>query len=125
VVEDNPDVSEILRGLLLDLGYAVTVASSARAALDRLNAPGRFDLVISDIMMPGEMNGIDLAQELRRRDGGLPVLLTSGYSAGAEMAMREGFLLLRKPYDLAQLREMVEAAMRQTAAVEPGLKAAE
>ena len=102
----------MLCGLLRDLGYAVNVASSARAALERSAEPGRFDLVISDIMMPGEMNGIDLARELRRRHPGLPVLLTSGYSAGAEMAMREGFPLLRKPYDLEHLRDMVEAAMR-------------
>jgi two-component system NtrC family sensor kinase len=55
VVEDNADIAEVLCGLLRDLGYAVNVASSARAALERTEALGRFDLVISDIMMPGDM----------------------------------------------------------------------
>ena len=67
---------------------------------------GRIDIVFSDIMMPGRMNGLDLAREARRRRPGLPILLTSGYAdAAMREALREEIRVLHKPYDIQTLAE--------------------
>jgi PAS domain S-box-containing protein len=103
VVEDNAQVGEFSSELLNDLGFQTQFASNALEALHLLDAhPGRFDLVFSDIVMPG-MDGLQLGQEVRRRHPGLPVVLTSGYS---EILAREGsfgFDLLHKPYSVESL----------------------
>jgi two-component system NtrC family sensor kinase len=113
LVEDNAEVSDVVRGLLVNLGFVVQSAASGRAALDRLEAGQRFDLVFSDIVMPGELNGIDLMREVRHRYPAQPVLLTSGYSAMAEQALREGCPFLPKPYEIERVRAAVEQAMRR------------
>ncbi|MFX8852515.1 response regulator, partial [Acinetobacter baumannii] len=84
--------------MLAQLGYDVTRAASAAAALGAL-ADGRpIDRIFSDIMMPGGMNGVELAREVQRRRSDVPVLLTSGYSeAAAEDAARAGVQILPKP----------------------------
>jgi two-component system NtrC family sensor kinase len=114
LVEDNEDVAEITRGRLDELGYRVTHAldaASALAALERL--AGSIDLVFSDIVMPGDLNGLDLARHVRRRHGeGLPVLLATGYSDVAQTAAQERFLLLRKPYEADEMREAIAKALR-------------
>jgi CheY-like chemotaxis protein len=58
----------------------------------------------------GEMNGVELAREARRLRPNVPVVLTTGYSSSADAALREGFFVLRKPYDLDGLRKMLSAA---------------
>ncbi len=65
-----------------------------------------FDLVVSDIVMPGGMNGIELAEELRHRRPGLPIVLVSGYAASAS-AVPEQFPVLRKPFRLEQLAQTI------------------
>jgi two-component system NtrC family sensor kinase len=114
LVEDNADVAEITHGRLLELGYRVTHApdgSSALASLERL--AGSIDLVFSDIVMPGDLSGLDLVRQVRRRYGeGVPVLLATGYSDVAQTAAHEGFLLLRKPYEAAEMREAIAKALR-------------
>ena len=111
VVDDNADVADVLRGMLQDLGFAVETARCGRAALDRLAEDNAFDAVLSDIVMPGEVNGLDLAREARRLHPGLTVVLTSGYSASSELAIREGFILLRKPYQAERLRAVMQEAL--------------
>jgi two-component system NtrC family sensor kinase len=68
------------------------------------------ELMFSDILRPGEMNGVELARAARRLRPSLPVVLTTGYSSSADAALREGFVVLRKPYDLEALRKMFSAA---------------
>jgi two-component system, NtrC family, sensor kinase len=97
LAEDNPDVAEVSAALLRELGYAVRVVSSAQQVLDALAAGERVDLVFSDVVMPGGMSGLDLAQILRARYPGLPVLLTTGYGARQQVA-QGGFPFLLKPY---------------------------
>jgi len=103
VVEDNPEVGDFAVAALRDLGHRIVLARNARDALDRLAQPvERFDVVFSDVMMPG-MNGIELAHEIRRNDPAMPIILTSGYS---EILSKEGageFELLRKPYSIDAL----------------------
>jgi two-component system, NtrC family, sensor kinase len=103
LVEDNADIAEVTRANLEEIGFQVTHVADARAALAALSAGAPFELVFSDIVMPGDLNGVDLARILRREHPSLPVLLATGYSTVAQSAMDEGFTILRKPYDTAEL----------------------
>jgi len=62
--------------------------------------------------MPGGMNGLDLAKAVRRRFPNIVVLLTTGYSSSAQDAVRQGFEVLQKPYDLAALERALRAARK-------------
>jgi two-component system NtrC family sensor kinase len=104
LVEDNAEVAEVGKAYLEQLGYGVRQASSAQAGLDLIDRDGNIDLVFSDILMPGGMNGLDLADAVRRRFPNIAVLLTTGYSSSAQDAVRQGFEVLQKPYDLAALQ---------------------
>jgi two-component system, NtrC family, sensor kinase len=112
LVEDDADVIEIARAYLRELGYSVKQAASAQAGLDILNREGEVDLLFSDILMRGCMNGLDLAREVRRRFPAILVLLTSGYSSSAQAAVGQGFEVLQKPYDLAALKRGLDAARK-------------
>jgi signal transduction histidine kinase/CheY-like chemotaxis protein len=104
VVEDDDEVAALVTEMLEQLGYKVIRAASAAAALGALSNGRAVDLVFSDIMMPGGMNGVDLAREIRRRRNDLPILLTSGYAeAVKERADAEGVRVLTKPYRLDEL----------------------
>jgi PAS domain S-box-containing protein len=105
LVEDNPDVANVSAGLLEQLGYTVRRVANAEAALLELNADG-IDLVFSDIVMPGKMDGLGLARHLRAVRPGLPILLTSGYSDAA-LNVRGDFPILRKPYEIHQLSQAI------------------
>jgi PAS domain S-box-containing protein len=109
MVEDNPDVADVTASLVEQLGYRVVRSNNAMDALSRLQRGEKIMLVFSDIVMPGGMNGIALAQEIRNRYPRLPVLLTSGYSDVAPTATSQ-FRILRKPFQLHAL----EKAMRET-----------
>jgi PAS domain S-box-containing protein len=101
VVDDNPDVADVSAGMLEQLGYEVHKARDAAAALAAVDKHA-FDLVVSDIVMPGTMDGIALARALRERHPGLPVLLVTGYSQAAAQATPE-FTVMRKPFQLSEL----------------------
>jgi signal transduction histidine kinase/CheY-like chemotaxis protein len=111
LVEDDDEVAALVGEMLAQLGYDVTRAASAAAALGAL-ADGRpIDLIFSDIMMPGGMNGVELAREVQRRRSDVPVLLTSGYSeAAAEDAAKAGVQILAKPYQIDELATALTAA---------------
>ena len=109
LVEDNADVAEVARLLLEELGYDVVHAAdvaAAREALDR----GSIEVVLSDIVMLGGANGLDLAREIRQR-GSLPVVLATGYSDQAQVAAYEGFAILRKPYSMSGLNDALREAL--------------
>jgi len=118
VVEDNAEVAEVGQAYFEQLGYQVRHAASAQAGLDLIEREDRIDLMFSDILMPGGMNGLQLADAVRRRYPDITVLLTTGYSSSAQDAVRRGFAVLPKPYDLAglerALREARGAANRAT-----------
>jgi CheY-like chemotaxis protein len=104
LVEDDEEVAALVEQMLDELGYQVTRAASATAALGALANGRKVDLVFSDIMMPGGMNGVELAREVRRRRSGTPVLLTSGYAEAARNAAdAEGVRILPKPYNIDDL----------------------
>jgi PAS domain S-box-containing protein len=105
LVEDNPDVATVSAGLLEQLGYTVRRVANAEAALRELELDG-IDLVFSDIVMPGKMDGLGLARHLRSIKPGLPILLTSGYSDAA-VNVRGDFPILRKPYEIHELSRAI------------------
>jgi signal transduction histidine kinase/ActR/RegA family two-component response regulator len=106
LVDDNEEVAEITAALLEELGCRTKRARNAGEALE-IFTNGGIDLVLSDIIMPGGMNGLDLARSLRERFPGLAILLTTGYSAAAQEAARDEFPILPKPYRRSQLAEAI------------------
>jgi signal transduction histidine kinase len=110
LVEDDNEVATLVSEMLQELGWKVTRAASAEAALGALANSRDIDLIFSDIMMPGGMNGVELAREIRSRRPNLPIVLTSGYSeAAVNDARAEGISLLPKPYRLEELDAALSA----------------
>ncbi len=115
LVEDNDEVATLVREMLNELGYEVTRTASAEAALGALANGRRVDIVFSDIMMPGEMDGVDLGREIRARRRNLPIVLSSGYAESAlPRAHAEGFLVLPKPYGIEELATALRTAMDES-----------
>jgi CheY-like chemotaxis protein len=111
LVEDDDEVAALVAEMLSQLGYDVTRAASAAAALGALADGRSVDVVFSDIMMPGGMNGVELALEIKRRRSDIPVLLTSGYAeAAAHEAEAADIQILAKPYHIDELAAALNAA---------------
>ena len=110
LVEDNEDVREVAIMLLDQLGYRVLPVENGAAALAVLDKGEVFDLVFSDIVMPGEPNGLDLARHIRKRHPSLPILLTTGY-AQAEANAGSEVPILRKPYRLNTLGQALRTVL--------------
>ncbi len=103
LVEDDVEVSAVTIELLTSLGFSVTHVESAEAALEALANSPAIDIVLSDIMMPGGINGLQLARQIRVRHPDLRVVLTTGYvESAAEMTDGE-FKILLKPFSLDAL----------------------
>ena len=112
VVEDNIEIGRFATQILEDLGYKADWVTHAHEALSRLSQrdPG-FDAVFTDVVMPGGMNGVDLAREIRKLYPDLPVVLTSGYSHVLAEDGPHGFELLQKPYSAKQLSRSLSKAI--------------
>jgi PAS domain S-box-containing protein len=110
MVEDNSEVAEVTASLLEQLGYRTLHASNASDALNRLQRGQKVALVFSDIVMPGDMNGVALAQEIANRYPHIPVLLTSGYSDVVQTAASQA-RVLRKPFHLSALEKSIREAL--------------
>jgi len=115
VVEDDNDVRAIASSLLENLGYSVVEAETGSDAMKLIDRGERIDLVFTDVIMPGEMNGIDLVRAMKVKHAEIPVLLTSGYTAQriAMAEMAEGLQLLRKPYTQVDLSLAVRRVMNE------------
>ena len=110
LVEDNPDVASVSASLLEQLGYTVRRVPDADTALREIER-NSFDLVFSDIVMPGGMDGLALARRLRELRPELPILLATGYSDAAAH-VRGDFPILRKPYEIHQLSQAISSLQR-------------
>jgi PAS domain S-box-containing protein len=114
VVEDNEEVGRAAEQSLEDLGYVPVLVNSAEEALAELASnPDRFDVVFSDVVMPG-MNGVELAHRIRATYHDLPVLLGSGYSNVLAQNGTFGFELLRKPYSIEELSRLLRKVAAET-----------
>ncbi len=108
LVDDNRDVLEVSALYLQELGYEVDTMDSAPPALKAIEREN-YALVVSDIVMAG-MDGIDLAQEIRKKQPGMPIVLVTGYSR-IPASVGEEFVLVRKPYQLEDLSRAVGTAI--------------
>ena len=114
LVEDNPQVGDVSKLLLEQLGYDIVRVDRPAAALAALSEKNKFAVVFSDIVMPGDMDGLALAREIRARHPRMPVLLATGYSSAAERVGSE-FPILRKPYDQNTLGIALKMAIASAA----------
>ena len=111
VVDDNPDVAQVTSSLFEQMGYDTSFRDSAESALQFLAAQvKRTDLVFSDIVMPGSIDGIGLAKEIRVRYPDLPVVLSTGYTDSAQK-VPDGLQVLRKPFDTDALSRVIESVL--------------
>ena len=117
LVDDDDSVAALVGEMLGQLGYETLRVASAEAALGALADYRTVDVVFSDVMMPGAMNGLQLALEIRHRHPGLPLLLTSGFSdAIKQEAAQQKIPLLPKPYRLEELESALRLAREEAAA---------
>jgi PAS domain S-box-containing protein len=122
IVEDSPDVLALSKEILEEVGYQVTTAETGEAALALFKSlePDTIDLLFTDLVMPGGMNGIVLADEVAKLDPELPVLMTTGYNEElvAEGPRAAGLDVLGKPYRRADLLDRVRQALNQKGVTE-------
>jgi CheY-like chemotaxis protein len=117
LVEDDATVAALSGQMLENIGLVVTHVKSASDALEALSTMQVPDIVFSDVMMPGGMNGVELAREIRRRWPNLPVVLTTGYIEAARSAVMEGLEVLVKPYALEVLARTLNAHLPKRVAL--------
>ena len=121
VVEDQPKVRLLLRRQLMRLGYAVVDVADARAALERLDDP-RIEVLLTDIALPGDMDGARLGEAALARRPDLALVLTTGYAAGS-LAVRTGTLatapILRKPFAPEELARTLRQALDRQREAQP------
>jgi len=116
VVEDNANVRELACQMLIDAGYAVISADNGPAGLKMFQEHPDVDLVFSDVIMPGGMTGIDMAEEILKLRPDKPILLTTGYT---EKALKDRILEFKnivcvaKPYDTNELPKYVHSMMQK------------
>jgi CheY-like chemotaxis protein len=114
VVEDDALVRRYVITQIHSLGYTTLEASNARQALELIDSDAAIDLLFTDVIMPGSMNGRLLADEALKRRSGLKVLFTSGYTENAIVhhgRLDAGVLLLAKPYRKPELARMIRTAL--------------
>ena len=109
VVEDNPDVKSVAVTLLEQLNYRTVAVDNAKSALNLLATGTPIDLVFTDVMLPGDLDGVALAHAISKKHPRVPVLLTSGYAKA--LAVRHGLPILRKPYQLSALAEAIRSTL--------------
>jgi CheY-like chemotaxis protein len=117
VVEDNEGMRNVTLKQLRDLGYRTLEAENAKQALAILESHAEIDLLFTDIVMPGGMNGIELAREASMRRPGLRILLTSGYTAHAMTNGYhdiKGLELLSKPFRKTDLGARLKALLERS-----------
>ena len=118
IVEDEEILREMTRDILTDSGYRVLDARSGRQALEVWRNSGReIDLLLTDMVMPEGISGVDLAERLMSDRPDLKIVFTSGYSAGeinAEMLTRSQTHFLQKPYTHTMLAKIVRDALDQS-----------
>ena len=112
MVEDNAEVRLMGVTLLRDAGFEVHEAGDAEEALALVHAGLVFDLLFTDIVIPGGMDGVVLAAEVRRLRPGIPVLLTTGWADRADD--HGGLDLIGKPYRSAELTRKIRATLDAT-----------
>jgi signal transduction histidine kinase/CheY-like chemotaxis protein/sensor domain CHASE-containing protein len=113
VVEDEAEVARVTMEVLRDLGYQAVEARDGHAALALIEQDPTIELVLSDVVMPGGMSGLELARRLRKLRPGLPVVLATGYTQLAARVMDEDFTFIAKPYRREALVALLRTAFER------------
>ena len=114
IVDDEPQVLNVLKDLVVSLGYTVVTANRAASAIAAVSAEPRPDAVLLDMTMPGSLNGLEALQVIKAHHPDLPVIMVTANidEELARAALREGALdYIMKPLNIARLREVLAAAM--------------
>jgi CheY-like chemotaxis protein len=111
LVDDDEAVRETTAQMLQALGFEVAQAGSGGAALEMLDGPRRFDLLLLDFAMPG-MNGADVAKAASARRPGLPILFVTGYADLAALA-NVGHPVIRKPFESRDLASSLASVLHR------------
>ncbi len=109
VVEDNHDVRTVTVSLLEQLGYRALAVENAAAAIDALAAPQKIDLIFSDVVLPGDIDGLLLARTITARYPDLPIVLTTGYAKVFDSEPE--FPVLRKPFQISDLGRIIREVL--------------
>jgi PAS domain S-box-containing protein len=123
VVEDDALVRGFVIAQLHSLGYRTAAVADGPRALEYVESGQPFDLLFTDVIMPGGMTGRQLADQVSRRQPGTKILYTSGYTENTIVhngRLDQGVMLLSKPYRKSELGNMVRLALGYTAAESPG-----
>ncbi|HRD46473.1 MAG TPA: PAS domain-containing protein [Caulobacter sp.] len=116
LVEDDPQVGALVETMLRELGHEVDLATNAEAALTLLGGTSEFNLMLTDVVMPGDLTGVDLAHRAVTLRPGLPIVLSSGYTGEALTSAEEApWPVLRKPYTLEGLAKALDIAVEGAA----------
>jgi DNA-binding NtrC family response regulator len=114
VVEDEALIGAMVSDALLDRGFDVQVVASADDAMRFLNSGLRIDVLFTDINMPGDMDGVALACEMRRTHPHLHLILTSGHWTHAGDQVPDGAVFLQKPYSLDAVVQLVKQLVKRS-----------
>lgn len=118
VVEDDDNVRSVAAHMLVDAGYEVVTARDGRSGLEQFLKHPEIDLVFSDIIMPGGMNGIEMAKRILRKNPKAPILLATGYTEKAlkdSISRMENIVCVSKPYDTNELPKVVNSLIDKVA----------
>ena len=116
VVEDEAEVPRVTMEVLREIGYQAVEARDGHAALALIERDPTIELVLSDVVMPGGISGLELARTLRTLRPGLPVLLATGYTQWGSRVVDEGFTFIAKPYRREALAGAIRAALARSVA---------
>ncbi len=116
LVEDDDEVRAVLLAMLKSLGCEVAVAANAASALELMSGLDQVDVLVSDVIMPGGMSGIDLAKEVRKTRPRLKILFSSGYADiqdRSDLGTLEGIAWIAKPYDVRKLGQKLQKLLEE------------
>lgn len=114
LVEDDSGVRDVATQMLLEAGFQVIAANDGNSGLERFNNNPNIDLVFSDIMMPGGMNGIDMAKRILAEKPTTPILLATGYTQQIlkdKLDETDSIICISKPYDTDKLPELINSML--------------
>jgi|HubBroStandDraft_1064217.scaffolds.fasta_scaffold373032_1 CheY-like chemotaxis protein len=113
VVEDDAHMARVVANLLTSAGYRVLSADDGHAAIDILSGKEPIDLVFTDLVMPRDVNGLDVVRSAAQQRPGIKILLTSGFGQAPLVAqgLNDDLLILAKPYRPRDLTDTVRAML--------------
>ena len=125
IVEDDEDVLQAMSNTLSERQYRVLLARNGAQALDVLSRTGKIDLLVTDVVMPQGLNGVELARRARCAGGGIKILLTSGYPGDvlARLNATDEFPILSKPFRHSELADKVKTILNSSLSQVTGSRA--